>query len=275
MSQDFAGTNYWLQNDCQSFALWHGNGLAGSEHFHHSNQKSMKITTAFFVVAIAAAITLSARPASAQDQEAAATPDDAGHSTLHTDANTTYWDVAGNKITPMQFMTSVQGGAFTAVPEVKDGKLISLKLKAADKTTVTGTKAPQFAAIDMAGHLVDLKALKGKTVVLNFWFIGCAPCRSEMPELNNLVAKYKDNSNVVFLAITFEAPKDVKAFLKTHDFKCRILAGQNDIIDQYKVTNYPTSIVIDPSGSIAFSLSTYDGSNAAQLDSVIATLSKK
>jgi cytochrome oxidase Cu insertion factor (SCO1/SenC/PrrC family) len=72
------------------------------------------------------------------------------------------------------------------------------------------------------GHATDLKTLKGKTVTLKFWFTSCAPSITEIPELNGLITKYKDDSSVVFVAITYNSPDDVKAFLKQKDFKFNI-----------------------------------------------------
>ncbi|WP_259067923.1 TlpA disulfide reductase family protein [Mucilaginibacter sp. X4EP1] len=89
----------------------------------------------------------------------------------------------------------------------------------------------------------------------------CAPCLAEIPELNDLVAKYKDDKSVVFVAVTYNSPDAVKAFRKNKPFKFNILAGRTDIIKQYGISGYPTSMVIDKTGNVAFSLTTYDGTN--------------
>ncbi len=57
---------------------------------------------------------------------------------------------------------------------------------------------------DLDGDVYDDQFLRDKIVVLNFWFVRCAPCRKEMPELNNLYKKYKENERVVFLAICLD-----------------------------------------------------------------------
>ncbi len=50
-------------------------------------------------------------------------------------------------------------------------------------------------------------------MVLNFWFIGCAPCRVEMPGLNQLVSEFK-GKDVVFIAFATDAAEDLQTFLK-------------------------------------------------------------
>jgi peroxiredoxin len=202
------------------------------------------------------------------------TNDTTTHAMLHPDANTIYLDTAGNKITAPQFMENMKTGKYTFLPDMKDGKVISIKLKTAEQKVTVSSMAPEFSGTDLNGKVINLKALKGKTVILNFWFTSCAPCLQEIPELNDLVTKYKDDNSVVFVAVTYNSPDDVKKFLKQKDFKFSILAGHADIINQYGISGYPTSMVIDKKGNVVFSLTTYDGTNVQQLDGVIGALKK-
>lgn len=113
----------------------------------------------------------------------------------------------------------------------------------------SGEKALDFIVTDLKGKTIKLSDLKGKVVVLNFWFTKCGPCVVEMPSLNNLVTEYKDK-DVVFIAITFNKKGLVEQFLETKDFKYTIAANANDIITMYGVQSYPTSIVINKKGEI-------------------------
>src|ERR687893_223477 len=63
--------------------------------------------------------------------------------------------------------------------------------------------APAFSLTSMDGKKFELASLRGKVVVINFWFTGCPPCIEEMPKLNELVEKFKDK-DVVFIAPTWD-----------------------------------------------------------------------
>jgi thiol-disulfide isomerase/thioredoxin len=112
--------------------------------------------------------------------------------------------------------------------------------------------APPFSIADMDGNIVDSKSLKGKVVVLNFWFTRCNPCVEEMPELNKLVKQYKNNKDVVFLALTFDDKATVSAFLKKNDFDYTILPDAKSIVDDYIVMGYPSNLVLDKKGDIQY-----------------------
>ncbi|WP_452230898.1 peroxiredoxin family protein [Lacinutrix sp. MEBiC02404] len=112
-----------------------------------------------------------------------------------------------------------------------------------------GERALDFIAKDIHGKSYKLSELKGKVVVLNFWFTKCGPCIAEMPELNKLASNFKEE-DVVFLALTFNKKGVVNDFLESNPFAYTILANANDVITMYGVNSYPTSIVINKKGEI-------------------------
>jgi thiol-disulfide isomerase/thioredoxin len=50
---------------------------------------------------------------------------------------------------------------------------------------------PDFSFKDLNGNY-KYESMKGKIVVIKCWYIHCAACIKEFPEVNNLVRKYKD-----------------------------------------------------------------------------------
>lgn len=110
--------------------------------------------------------------------------------------------------------------------------------------------APAFSATDLNGNTYKLDELKGKTVVLNFWFIGCKPCVMEMPHLNKLVEKY-GNENVVFIAFALDNEAALRKFLVKNPFNYNIIPDAGIIAQEtYNVNSFPTSIIIDKQGNV-------------------------
>ena len=119
-----------------------------------------------------------------------------------------------------------------------------------------GMAAPAFNAKTLDGGRVDLAALKGKVVVLNFWFIGCPSCRAHQPKLNELKAKFAGRDDVVFLAITADPAGDVKKYLSKERFDYPQTTDADALIKAFKVAVYPKNIVIDKNGEIVYWRST-------------------
>lgn len=113
-----------------------------------------------------------------------------------------------------------------------------------------GQSLPPFNLKDINGNLVNSKTLIGKPLVVNLWFTTCGPCIEEMPDLNKLRKEYKD-SDVVFIAITFDTKASVYNFLKKHNFNFTIIPGAKFYCD--RITQlYPLTFFVDRKGIIRF-----------------------
>lgn len=116
----------------------------------------------------------------------------------------------------------------------------------------TGQSLSGFKTTDINGNKINLKELKGKVVVMNFWFIDCQPCRKEMPELNQLVADYKDSSNIVFIGVALDEKKMIIEFLKNNPFDYAIINDGRFITEQYGVKSFPTHLILDREGKVYY-----------------------
>jgi len=131
--------------------------------------------------------------------------------------------------------------------------------------------APAFTATDINGKKLSLEQLKGKIVVMNFWFIQCGPCRKEMPLLNALVEKYKNNSEIVFISFAMNEADELKTFFEKNIFSYQTVPTAEKIAKSYKVVFFPTNLVVDKSGKIVFNQSGYSDRIETNLEKAIET----
>jgi peroxiredoxin len=131
--------------------------------------------------------------------------------------------------------------------------------------------APEFDVKTLEGEPLKLSALRGKVVVLNFWFVGCAPCRIEMPGLNMLTEEFKDE-DVVFIAFALDNAEALEEFLKEKEFTYQIVPDASKIAALYGVNVYPTHVLINKNGQVEFMLTGGSEDRHEQLRPLIKNL---
>jgi thiol-disulfide isomerase/thioredoxin len=110
----------------------------------------------------------------------------------------------------------------------------------------------QFKLTRLDGSAFKLADYHGKVVIVNFWATWCGPCLTEMPLLEKTAAKYKDDTDVVFLALSTDEERDeVAPFIKQHKFKLPMGYAEN-LNEHYRVASIPTTMIFDRKGEIAF-----------------------
>jgi peroxiredoxin len=107
-----------------------------------------------------------------------------------------------------------------------------------------------FTLEDLTGTKWTLKELGGQVVVVNFWATWCPPCRKEMPDLETLYKRFK-NQGLVILAISDEEAGKVKPFVAQQKVSYPILLDPGRKVHQlFEVEGIPKSFVYDRSGKL-------------------------
>jgi peroxiredoxin len=107
-----------------------------------------------------------------------------------------------------------------------------------------------FTLTDLQGKTWTLKDLKGKVVLVNFWATWCPPCRKEMPDLNTLYQRFKDQGFVI-LAVSDEEIDKVKPFLAERNISYPILLDPGRKVNElFQVEGIPKSFVYDREGKL-------------------------
>ncbi len=209
--------------------------------------------------------------------------------------NTPMYDEALNRILPQDFMTYLMSNEYVPEPYLDKDKLVkAIVLRKATEeeqqfmrsmqegampmdgavNVSVGTAAKDFNVTDIKGKKYTLSELKGKVVVMSFWFVECKPCVMEMPELNALVQQFKDDE-VVFIGVATNDKKQLKQFLKTTAFDYHIIPSAQTLINEYSISAFPTNIVIDQNGIIQYSVMGIGPNNSNNLMNTINELLKK
>ncbi|MEO8572404.1 MAG: TlpA disulfide reductase family protein [Pyrinomonadaceae bacterium] len=119
-----------------------------------------------------------------------------------------------------------------------------------------GMSAPTFSVRTIDGDAISLPELRGKVVVLNFWFIGCPACRAMEPRLNEFKERFANDKDVVFLAMTFDQKADLEKYLKKVPFEYLQAPDAGQVISKFVFKGFPKNIVIDKQGRIVYWRST-------------------
>ena len=104
---------------------------------------------------------------------------------------------------------------------------------------------------------VHLETYQGQPLVINFWARWCVPCRTEIPVLNTLNLKYKDQGlNIIGIALE-EQTKALQDFAKAYEMNYPVLlAGNKGIALMETLGNdkkgVPFTVVLNRQGNIVF-----------------------
>jgi peroxiredoxin len=126
-----------------------------------------------------------------------------------------------------------------------DNITVSPKLNTQDKPF-------EFALPDSLGNYISLNSLKGKVILLDFWFSGCGACRMEH---KNYLAFYQKFHNKGFEILSVSRDKNKNNWLKAMQkdqmsWKCVWDETSKVTTNMYLVTMFPTNYLINSKGII-------------------------
>ena len=117
----------------------------------------------------------------------------------------------------------------------------------------TSRLAAPFVVADVYGKKLDLVLLRNKVIFINFWALTCAPCKAELPTINNLASHYKNDTNFLILPIDLDhkLQEDMQYF---NEQKLTLTAYMpSGVVPQELFLGaLPTTAVIDKTGKIVF-----------------------
>lgn len=116
-----------------------------------------------------------------------------------------------------------------------------------------GFVAPDFVLTNSLGEEIQLSELRGAPVVINFWASWCAPCRAEMPAIQEIADRYQDQGLTVLGINATAGDSFTKAvdFIAINRLKFPILFDYDNTVNSaYQVRSLPTTFFVDAEGMI-------------------------
>jgi peroxiredoxin len=123
----------------------------------------------------------------------------------------------------------------------------------ADRPSVPrkGFAAPDFTLETLDGQTMTLSDLQAQVLVINFWASWCPPCRAEMPAIQQVYERYRDQGLVVLAVNLQEKDAQVAAFTDRQGLTFPILMDRDgSIFDRYRVMALPSTFFVDRGGVI-------------------------
>lgn len=156
------------------------------------------------------------------------------------------------------------------------GVAIKSKFDAVSSTS-SGQQVIPFKLKGVNGKTVDISALKGKVVLIDFWGSWCAPCRESHPHLKEVYKKYKKKGlEIVGVAREYGDRKNQekawkKAVAEDKMDWLQVLSdpGELDLVKIYGVSAFPTKVLVDRNGTIVLR---YVGESTELLDQKLEEL---
>jgi thiol-disulfide isomerase/thioredoxin len=122
------------------------------------------------------------------------------------------------------------------------------------KLAAVGAPCPIIEGADVHGNPFNLRNLRGKYVIIDFWGTWCSACLSGMPAMREFRKANADKLTLIGIANDKDKEK-VIACMEKHQMEWTNLLqmqGDNDYVAKFNVQSFPTKILVDPNGTIVY-----------------------
>ena len=112
--------------------------------------------------------------------------------------------------------------------------------------------APGFDLPSLSGGTVDLKNYRGKVVFINFWATWCATCKVEMPSMQKVYDRFKDQGLEMLTICVDKDQSLIQPFMDEYQLTFPVLLDPESSVAKkdYKTTGVPETFIVNKHGII-------------------------
>lgn len=122
------------------------------------------------------------------------------------------------------------------------------------------TDPMNFTLTGLDGGKLDLRSLRGKVVIFDFWATWCVPCRAQHPLYEDLKTQFHGRNDVVFLSVDTDEDHDLVApFLESQHWSGSSVFFDNGLVRMLTVSSIPTTIIADKQGRVVSRMNGFNG----------------
>lgn len=115
------------------------------------------------------------------------------------------------------------------------------------------TNIPDIQFKDANGSIIALSALKPKVVFINYWATWCPPCIAEMPKVNDLYKKFRNDPGVAFLLVDVDNDLlKAKAFMLKNGYHLPLYTQMSNVPVTLLDGTIPTTLVFGKDGKLIY-----------------------
>ncbi len=115
-----------------------------------------------------------------------------------------------------------------------------------------GDKVPDFKLTSTDNNTVSLSDYKGGIVVLDFWYIGCAPCVKAHKQMMEVQKEIGNNSFEILGMNSINRKGQIRRFVRKNNYTNTNLYCSKEVAEEYLVKYYPTIYIINKEGVIIY-----------------------
>lgn len=120
-----------------------------------------------------------------------------------------------------------------------------------DGRVEVGARAPSYSTVSLNGDSVSLAGQRGKVVLLNIWATWCHPCRTEIPELRQIHARYQERGlELIGVSVDSEGTDEaIRQFMTDFQMTFPVWRDPGERIStRFLAVGVPATFLIDREG---------------------------